>query len=68
MTLKELGKKVKKARKDCKITQRRLSEISGLNIATIRKIEQGVVSINFRNLTIIAIALKKRLVIFFDDI
>lgn len=68
ITLNDVGKKVKVIRKNCKVTQVELAKRSGLSLKAIRNIEQGRNSANIRSLMVIAVALNKRLVIFFDEL
>ena len=75
LTLIDLGKKVKLARKNytengvkTKLTQIELAKRSGLSLRGIQNIEQGKNAASIRSLIAISIVLKKRLVIFFDDI
>lgn len=68
LTLKDVGNKVRIARKSCKMTQRELRDKSGLSLQSIRNTECGRSSANIRTMIKIADALGKRLVVFFDEI
>lgn len=68
ITLKDVGDRVRAARKSQGLTQIELSKKCGLCIQAIRVIEQGNTCISIKNLIKISEALGKRLVIFFDEI
>ena len=63
----DIGRKIRIARKSCKVTQAELSERSGLSIDTIRNLEYGRSTGTIRSLIAISTALGKRLVVFFDE-
>ena len=67
LTLIDIGRKVKVARKQRRVRQVDLARLSGLSIDTIRKLEQGKSTSTIKTLLAISAVLNKRLVIFFDE-